>query len=135
VEEQHLPSAGRTRADAAHAIERVADQLAPAWQDKPRLESILLYGFSSIPYCTSLYALDIHGVQVTENVGRTGVITGHYLRDRSQRPYMQEAVPPWGFLLSDAYISLYVHRPSLTALQCIRRDAEVLGYLARFRFA
>ncbi len=123
----------RQREELAHMlrapIERVADQLTPAWQDKPRLERILLYGFSSIPYCTSLYVLDTHGVQVTENVDRTGVITGHYLRDRSQRPYLQEAVPPWGFLLSDAYISLYVHRPSLTALQCIRRDDDVLGYL------
>jgi hypothetical protein len=42
---------------------------------------------------------------------------------------MKEAVPSWGFLLSDAYISLYGNRPSLTALQVVRRDGETLGYL------
>jgi hypothetical protein len=42
---------------------------------------------------------------------------------------MQEAVPVWGFLLSDAYISLSNHRPSLTALQVVRSDAGTLGYL------
>lgn len=110
-------------------IERVADQLRPVWPDKRGMEDIMAYGFSSIPYCTSLYVLDTHGIQLTENIGRAGRMPGHYQRDRSQRPYMQEAVPPWGFLLSDAYISQYAHRPSLTALQCIRHDDYVLGYL------
>lgn len=111
------------------SIEQVADQLNAVWPNKPPMEDILLYSFSGIPYCNSLYVLDTQGIQLTENVGAAGLIPGHYKRDRSQRPYMQEAVPPWGFLLSDAYISLHAQRPSLTALQCIRRDADVLGYL------
>jgi len=41
---------------------------------------------------------------------------------------MNEAVPVWGFLLSDAYISL-LNRPSLTALQVVRSGERVLGYL------
>ena len=110
-------------------IEQVANQFDAVWQDKPRMEDLLLRNFFSIPYCTSLYVLDNHGLQLTENIGRDGLIQGHYKRNRSQRPYMQEAVPPWGFLLSDAYISLNAHRPSLTALQCIRRDDSVLGFL------
>jgi hypothetical protein len=110
-------------------IERVAGQLHPVWLDKQQMERVLLHGFSGIPYCTSLYVLDTRGIQLTENVGHSGLIAGHFKRDRSQRPYMKEAVPPWGFLLSDAYISLYAHRPSLTAVQCIRRDESVLGYL------
>lgn len=110
-------------------IERAAGQLPALWPDKRAMEGVLVHAFSSIPYCTSLYVLDTYGIQLTENVGRTGLVPGHYRRDRSQRPYMQEAVPPWGFLLSDAYISQFAHRPSLTALQCIRRDGDVLGYL------
>jgi hypothetical protein len=110
-------------------IETVANQLVDAWPSKPRMEDILLQGCSIIPYCTSLYVLDGRGIQLTENIGRTGLVPGHYRRDRSLRPYMQEIMPPWGFLLSDAYISIYSHRPSLTALQCIRRDGDLLGYL------
>jgi hypothetical protein len=58
-----------------------------------------------------------------------GVVPEHVGRDRSQRPYMQEAVPVWGFLLSDAYIGQNEHRPSLTALQVVHRDSVVVGYL------
>lgn len=110
-------------------IDQMANNLTLAWPDKLAMDDILLNSFSSIPYCTSLYVLNTDGIQLTENIGRAGLIPGHYQRDRSQRPYMQEAVPPWGFLLSDAYISLYAHRPSLTALQCIHKDNHLLGYV------
>ena len=42
---------------------------------------------------------------------------------------MQEKMPAWGFLLSDAYISLEAQRPSLTALQIVESEAGTLGYL------
>ena len=110
-------------------IEVIAQQVAPLSRNRQQLTAMLLRHFSSIPYCTSLYVLDTTGVQICDNVGRTGLVPGHYGRDRSQRPYMKEVVPIWGFLLSDAYISQHKRRPSLTALQIIRTDNEVLGYL------
>jgi hypothetical protein len=42
---------------------------------------------------------------------------------------MREAVPSWGFLLSDAYLSRRASRPSLTALQLVTRGDERLGYI------
>ena len=110
-------------------IEMVAQQITPLSRNRQQLEAMLLRNFSSIPYCTSLYVLNTNGVQISDNVGRDGLVPGHHGRDRSQRPYMKEAVPVWGFLLSDAYISQHKHRPSLTALQIIRTENEVLGYL------
>lgn len=110
-------------------IEAIAWQITPVWENRQQLESMLVQSFSSIPYCSSLYVLDINGVQTCDNVSRTGLAAGHFGRDRSQRPYMKEAVPTWGFLLSDAYISQFRRRPCLTALQIIRTDTEVLGYL------
>jgi hypothetical protein len=44
-------------------------------------------------------------------------------------PDSPDAIPPWGFLLSDAYISLRERRPSLTALQMVWGDGGPLGYL------
>lgn len=111
-------------------IERLARQLPPVWHNRPQIEAILLRNFSGIPYCASLYALTTEGIQICDNISRNGLLSGHYERDRSQRPYMKEAVPAWGFLLSDAYISQFRHRPSLTALQVIRTEHHVLGYLA-----
>ncbi len=108
--------------DLAHAC-------VPVWGDRNQLNKVLLAGFPGIPYCTFLYVLDSKGVQICDNICTDGLITEHFGRDRSQRPYMKEAVPAWGFLLSDAYISLYAKRPSLTALHVIRSEQGMLGYL------
>ena len=110
-------------------IETVAQQIMPLLDNRQKLENMLLQSFASIPYCHSLYVLDTNGVQVCDNIGCDGLVAGYYQIDRSQRPYMNEVVPVWGFLLSDAYISLHHHRPYLTALQILRTEQGVLGYL------
>lgn len=110
-------------------IDKVASQCIPAWGDRENLEQILAKNFANIPNCAYLYVLDTNGIQLTESINRFGISPGHYQRDRSRRPYMNEVVPAWGFLLSDAYISLHGQRPSLTALQVIRSESTVHGYL------
>ncbi|OYY95333.1 MAG: hypothetical protein B7Y41_02175 [Hydrogenophilales bacterium 28-61-23] len=108
----------------------LAEECAPVWGRHKELNSVLQAGFDSIPYCTYLYCIDTNAVQICDNIDESGIVPGHFGRDRSQRPYMKEAVPVWGFLLSDAYISLVKSRPSLTALQIVRSESgEPLGYL------
>jgi hypothetical protein len=110
-------------------LAQLAGKCAPVWGDRKKLDEVLLEGFSGIPHCAFLYVLETNGVQISDNVGLSGLMPEHFGRDRSQRPYMKEAIPSWGFLLSDAYISLYNQRPSLTALQIVHRDNGTLGYL------
>jgi hypothetical protein len=110
-------------------LNELAQQCAQAWGSREQLNQVLLDGFKQIPYCTYLYCVGPDGVQICDNVSDSGLESGNFGRNRSHRPYMQEAVPVWGFLLSDAYISLSKHRPSLTALQVVRSDAVTLGYL------
>ena len=110
-------------------LAHLADQCTPAWGDREQLNAILAHGFASIPYAAYVYCVNTNGIQICDNVDKAGFAPDHFGRDRSQRPYMKESVPAWGFLLSDAYISLMGHRPSLTALQVVRRDSDTLGYL------
>jgi hypothetical protein len=111
-------------------LARLADKCAPAWGNREALNGVLVKGFPSIPSCTYLYCMGFDGMQICDNVGGSRLFPEHFGRDRSRRPYMQEAVPAWGFLLSDAYISLSKQRPSLTALQIVRaEDSRALGYL------
>lgn len=123
----------RQREDLAgmlrNPIENLARQLLPLWPDRASIEDMLVHSLNEIPFCASLYVLDTNGLQICDNIGSRGLLHGHFGRDRSQRPYMKEAVPAWGFLLSDAYISQTAHRPSLTALQVLRTDDRVFGYL------
>ncbi|KPJ94746.1 MAG: hypothetical protein AMJ53_04650 [Gammaproteobacteria bacterium SG8_11] len=110
-------------------LTRLATKCAPAWCDRDKLNEVLLAGFAKIPFCTFLYVVNTDGIQVCDNVSREGLLAEHFGRDRSQRPYMREVVPSWGFLLSDAYVSMRAHRPSLTALHIIRVEGKAVGYL------
>lgn len=109
----------------------LAAQCAEQWGKREALDDILSAGFEKIPKCTFLFALDTKGVQISDNVSHTGLLPEHFGRNRSQRPYMNEAVPVSGFLLSEAYISLRSSRPSLTALQLVRDETtgKALGFI------
>jgi len=111
-------------------LKAIAERLPDAWPDREGLDVVLQAGMEQIPECTFLYALNTQGIQLSDNVARSGLLAEHFGRDRSNRPYMKEAVPADGFLLSEAYISLYARRPSLTALQLVRdRNGAALGFL------
>ncbi len=121
------------REELAHTLHepltRLAEKCTAAWGDREQLDAILTEGFASIPYCTFLYCVGNNGIQICDDVSQAGLVPEHFGYDRSHRPYMKESVPPWGFLLSDAYISLKNQRPSLTALQVVRTGSDTSGYL------
>ena len=110
-------------------LAELANQCADVWGSREDIDIVLNDGFRSVPHCLFLYALDASGIQISDNISIGGLLPEHFGRDRSGRPYMREVVPPWGFLLSDAYLSLRAKRPSLTSLQVVRRNDEVLGYI------
>jgi len=110
-------------------IADLALQCADVWGSREDLDRVLSDGFRKVPHCLFLYAINPDGIQISDNISIGGLLPEHFGRDRSVRPYMREVVPPWGFLLSDAYLSLRVNRPSLTALQVVRRGDDMLGFI------
>lgn len=110
-------------------LARIAGACVAAWGDRTQLNDVLGGSCQHIPSCGALFVLDPKGIQITDTVSAAGPNPADVGRDRSTRPYMREAVPAWGFLLSDAYVGIQSHRPSLTALHVIRRDWELLGYV------
>jgi hypothetical protein len=123
----------RQRAELARMIRdplaSLARKCVPASGDRDRLNAVLLECFTDIPYCTCLYVVGPDGVQASDTVGNAGLVPGHYRRNLAESSYMKEAMPAWGFLFSDSYISLGAHRPTLTALQVVGSDADARGYL------
>jgi hypothetical protein len=109
----------------------LAARCAAVWADRAHLDAVLAEGLRTVPHCKFLYALDTRAVQVSDNVSAEGLIESDFGRDRSDRPYMQQKIPANGLLLSQAYISLRVGRPSLTAVQRVQdgggRDLGFLG--------
>ena len=111
------------------ALGRIAAEAAHVWDDKAQLDLTLMAGLATLPYVKYLYAMTPDGRQISDNASREGLIAEDFGRDRSQRPYMTGLDPSHEITLSDAYISLRAKRPSLTAVQRVRRDGELIGYL------
>ena len=110
-------------------LQVIAEKCAAIDFEREKINEVLLAGFSQIPNCTYLYLTDLNCIQLSDNISKDGLLEEHFARDRSERPYMKELVPSEGFLLSDAYISKNLTRPSITAIQVIKKDNEAVAFL------
>ena len=110
-------------------MQRVARRCAKVWDDRPSLDHLLVESIPKVPYVTYLYALDPDARQISSNAAGDGLIEEDFGRDRSQRPYLQNLSATRDMTLSEAYISLRVNRPSVTAIQRVHRGQELIGYL------
>ncbi|MCB1773842.1 MAG: PDC sensor domain-containing protein [Gammaproteobacteria bacterium] len=110
-------------------MRRTVRRCVKAWDNKEELDRLLLASIPKVPYVTYLYALDPNGRQISANASPEGLIEDDYGRDRSDRPYMQKLKPGNDMTLSEAYISLRVGRPSVTAIQRVYRGDDMVGYI------
>jgi len=109
---------------------RLAQHCGDVWPNRFALERHLKEGLNILPTCKYLFVLDENAHQITDNISALGPLPEHRGRDRSDRPYLKEALAGEAFSLSDAYLSRNQRRPSLTAVQQIRdEDGKLLGYL------
>jgi len=108
----------------------IAKKCVTVWSERKGINSVFIDAIKDVPNCKYLYAMDTRGIQVSDNISHEGVIDTDFKRDRSSRPYMVETRMDTDFLLSEAYISLRVKRPSLTAVQSVReKNGNLLGFI------
>jgi hypothetical protein len=111
-------------------MQRLAIACAAVWPERTALEKVLDQGLDLLPYSKYLFILDERARQITSNISHDGLLPENFGRDRSQRPYLANAIAGEKFSLSDAYISRNARRPTLTAAQHILdEDGRLLGYL------
>jgi hypothetical protein len=109
---------------------KAARRLAPLIEIRHALEMLLIDEIEHIPWCRSLYVLDVNGKQVTGNVGRTGVDHGQYARNRAGCGYLRHIIGVSDFRPSDVYFDADSQRPTITAIQVMRdRTMQRVGFL------
>lgn len=114
----------------ASSLSILAEGCRDCWPVRDQLEARLLRGMEELPYCKYLYVLDPAARQLTANISRAGLLEDQFGRDRSERPYLAQALAGAAFSLSEAYISRNAKRPTLSAIQRIESvNGELLGYL------
>ena len=111
-------------------MQRMASDCTAVWPERNALEEVLVHGLELLPYSKYLFIFDDRARQITSNISHQGLLPENFGRDRSERPYLADAIAGEKFSLSNAYISRNARRPSLTATQHIlNRDGGLLGYL------
>jgi len=108
----------------------LATACAQTWDDIGELESVLRTGLVSLPYCDHLTAMNLDGIQISAEISARGDDRQHIGSDRSLRPYMNSVLPLTDFVLSESYISEHGKRPSITAVQIVKRDEIPVGFVS-----
>ena len=118
-------------ADSVSApLGRLAEKVASVWPDADAIDRALQTGLATVPDCHLLYAWDVNGIELSSMVRAAGPDPSWRGRDLSERPYLKNHLPFQGVMLSSVYLSTYTYEHCLTALQAVRRDNQLLGFIA-----
>ena len=118
-------------ADAiSEPMARLGAQCANVWPDADALDVLLGSSIATIPHCHLLYAWDINGIEISSMVQVGRADPSWRGRDLSQRPYLKNHLPFKGVMLSSVYMSQYVPKQCITALQAVSRENQLLGFIA-----
>ena len=110
-------------------MSRAATTCAHVWDNKEALDQALFSSLRGLPYGRYLYAMNTNSIQLSANATHEGLEQQDFGRDRSDRPYMKNISTEHDMTLSEAYISLRANRPSVTAVQKVWKDKQLIGYL------
>ena len=111
-------------------LSELALACARVWDNIDAVEDALRKGLDALPYCDHLTAMNLDGIQVSAEVSARGTDRGYVGSDRSLRPYMKSTVPMANYVLSESYISERSKRPSITAVQIVKRQDEPIGFIS-----
>lgn len=111
-------------------LAQMAGQAATCWDNPEELTQTLKAGMCKLPHCQLLYAIDTAGRQLSPNITRNGIDNTWRGQDLSTRPYLQGILPFQGLTLSAAYLSQRSMQPCITAIQAVRQDDRLPGFVA-----
>ncbi|MBW9257306.1 MAG: hypothetical protein K1566_08530 [Candidatus Thiodiazotropha sp. (ex. Lucinisca nassula)] len=111
-------------------LSELAKQCAQVWQEPDALDGVLLKHIGDITNCEFLYAWDLEGLEISSLVMPDGVDKSWRGRDLSERPYLKNNLPFKGVMLSSVYHSQFSNRECVTALQAVRQNKNLVGFIA-----
>ena len=115
-------------------LSRLADICAANWEDREQLDLALkeYLQIKTDHRCRLLYAINRKGEQYSSNISDDKIDETIIGQDLSHRPYLNsiESGGETQLLLSDVYIDKQTRKPCITVLHHIRRNDEVIGYIA-----
>ena len=130
LQEQILAKKAALADTVSKPLGNLARQCAQAWAEPDRLDQVLADAIAGIPHCVLLYAWDVNGIERSSMVRPAEIDRAWRGTDLSQRPYLTNNLPFQGIMLSSVYRSIYDQQQCITALQAVRLDEQLLGFIA-----
>ena len=130
LQEQILAKKAALADTVSEPLGNLARQCAQAWAEPDRLDQVLADAIAGIPHCVLLYAWDVTGIERSSMVRPEEIDRAWRGTDLSHRPYLTNNLPFQGIMLSSVYRSIYDQQQCITALQAVRLDEQLLGFIA-----
>lgn len=115
-------------------LSTVADICSEHWDSRNRLDQELAsyLKHKTGHRCRTLYAINRQGLQHSSNISGSGIDDQRIGQDLSHRPYLHQVDgnEQKQFALSDVYVDKQTRKPCITAVHCIIKNGELLGYIA-----
>ncbi|MET0067142.1 MAG: hypothetical protein ABW076_12425 [Candidatus Thiodiazotropha sp.] len=111
-------------------LSKLANLCVPVWHQAEALDEVLQQHIADITHCEFLYAWDLEGREISSLIRPDGRDPEWRGRDLSSRPYLKNNLPFKGIMLSSVYHSQFSERECVTALQAVRHDAQLMGFIA-----
>ncbi|MET0028872.1 MAG: hypothetical protein ABW101_14690 [Candidatus Thiodiazotropha sp.] len=111
-------------------LSKLAGLCVPVWHDADALDEVLKQHIGEITHCEFLYAWDLQGMEISSLISPQERNPGWRGRDLSNRPYLKNNLPFKGIMLSSVYHSQFSHRECVTALQAVRHNDKLMGFIA-----
>ncbi len=115
---------------ASAPLKSLAEHCATAWHDADKLDAILQSGIHTLPHCSLIFAVDTKGILISSNVESNHLDTQWRGTDLTDRPFLQSNLPYQGLTISQVYTSRLTMQSTLTVMQAVRLDEEILGFIA-----
>lgn len=114
----------------AAPLRQLAERAAGVWDQPDRLDTLLQEGIGQLPHCRLIFAVNTRGTLISSNVENNGLDTQWRGTELFGRPFLDSNLPYSGLTISHVYTSRHTLQPTLTVMHAVRRDDEILGFIA-----
>ncbi len=130
LQEQILAKKAALADTVSDPLGALGQRCADVWPDADGLDRLLVEAIAGIPNCELLYAWNVDGVELSSMIQPDKIDQSWRGTDLSQRPYLKNNLPFKGIMLSSVYRSIYDRDQCVTALQAVRKEDQLLGFIA-----
>ena len=114
-------------------MEMLSYKVAAVWSDRNEIDAVLVQCLNInriLESCHQIYAFNLEGMLISSLIRHEEVIRSVVTKDLRERLYFKKYLPKDGLRLSRAYTCLRSGKNCATAVQTVKVNRKIIGYVA-----